>query len=59
MTNKKGKGNSKSNYKDKDEVQGSLHCATDGETVRCFGRNDVYWGREVNDKQDDRCVCGE
>ena len=25
----------------KDEIQGSLHCAADDETVRCFGRDDV------------------
>src|SRR6266851_4242938 len=34
----------KSNNNGKDEIQGSLHCATDGETVRCFGRDDVFWG---------------
>ena len=28
----------------KSEIQGSLHCATDGETVRCFGRDDVGFG---------------
>ena len=22
------------------EIRGSLHCAVDGETVRCFGRDD-------------------
>jgi hypothetical protein len=46
-----GKGNDKNNGKDngkgngknngKGEIQGSLHCATDGEAVRCFGRDDV------------------
>jgi hypothetical protein len=25
-----------------DEIQGSPHCATDGEAVRCFGRDDVF-----------------
>ena len=29
----------------KSEIQGSLHCATDDETVRCFGRDDVDLGR--------------
>ena len=28
----------------KDEIQGSLHCATDDKTVRCFGRDDVCFG---------------
>jgi hypothetical protein len=38
-----GKGNDKNNGKDngKGEIQGSLHCAADGEAVRCFGRDDV------------------
>jgi hypothetical protein len=27
--------------KAKAKMQGSLHCTTDGETVRCFGRDDV------------------
>jgi hypothetical protein len=31
----KGKG------KNNGEIQGSLHCATDGEAVRRFGRDDV------------------
>ena len=25
------------------EIQGSLHCAADGGTVRCFGRDDVFF----------------
>jgi hypothetical protein len=38
-----GKDNDKNNGKNngKGEIQGSLHCATDGEAVRCFGRDDV------------------
>jgi len=35
---RKGKG------KGKDEIQGSLHCALDGSTVQCFGRDDVCGG---------------
>jgi hypothetical protein len=26
------------------EIQGSLHCATDGEAACCFGRDDVVLG---------------
>src|SRR6266567_2720905 len=29
---------------DKDEIQGSLHCATDDKAVRCYGRDDVCFG---------------
>ena len=29
------------NGNSQDEMRGSLHCATDGETVRCFGRDDA------------------
>jgi hypothetical protein len=25
------------------KIQGSLHCAADGGTVRCFGRDDVFF----------------
>src|SRR5216683_1660745 len=32
------------NDKNKDEIQGSLHCATDDKTVRCSGRDDVCLG---------------
>src|SRR5258708_5791804 len=32
------------NTTEKDEIQGSLHCATDDRTVRCFGRDDVCFG---------------
>src|SRR5260370_12162512 len=29
------------------KIQGSLHCAADDGTVRCFGRDDVLWfGRD-------------
>jgi septal ring factor EnvC (AmiA/AmiB activator) len=28
--------------KSKGEIQGSLHCAMDGEAVHCFGRGDVW-----------------
>ena len=30
--------------KGKREMRGSLHCATDDETVRRFGRDDGFWG---------------
>jgi len=35
--------------KGKGEIQGSLRCATDDETVRRFGRDDVllWWGLEA------------
>jgi hypothetical protein len=36
----------------KDEIQESLHCATDDETVRCFGRDDgVLGGKENRQRQ--------
>jgi hypothetical protein len=38
------------NSKGKDEIQGSLHCATDDETVCRFGRDDVglrRWGGQA------------
>jgi hypothetical protein len=41
MTNK-GTGNRKGRGNGKGEIQGSLHCATDGDAVRCFGRDDVF-----------------
>jgi hypothetical protein len=37
------------NGKCKSEIQGSLHCASDGDAVRCFGRDDGVLG----------CVGGE
>src|SRR6266851_5622274 len=38
-------GKSKSKSKNNGEIQGSLHCALDGETVQRFGRDDVLlWG---------------
>ena len=44
MTRKKGRS--------KGEMRGSLHCPTDGETVRCFGRDDEFLvgGRTSNCK---------
>jgi hypothetical protein len=35
---------STSNSKCKGEMRGSLHCAMDGETVHCFGRDDDPFG---------------
>ena len=36
-----------SNSNSKDEMRGSLHCATDDETVCCFGRDDTgFWSGE-------------
>ena len=35
-------GKSNGNGNGKSEIQGSLHCAADDETVRCFGRDDVF-----------------
>ena len=45
MTGSKGT----SNNKDKSEIQGFLHCATDDETVRRFGRDDVFLRRYRDD----------
>ena len=39
-----GKNNGNSN----DAIRGSLHCATDDETVRCFGRDDALFLSVVN-----------
>jgi hypothetical protein len=36
--------NDKNNSQSNSEIQGSLHYATDDETVRCFGRDDVVFG---------------
>jgi hypothetical protein len=49
MTNKKGNSNNNYNVNSKynGEIQGSLHCAMDGETVHCFGRADVLWLSDV------------
>jgi hypothetical protein len=38
--NQKNNQKNNGNNKDNGEIQGSLHCAADGETVRCFGRDD-------------------
>src|ERR1700686_5161733 len=36
------------------KIQGSLHFAADGETVRCFGRDDVSFARDdVSFSRDD------
>ena len=45
--------NDKSESKDKGEMRGALHCATDDETVRCFGRDDKVWGA-IKNKQRQR-----
>jgi hypothetical protein len=37
-------GDDKRRNNGKGEIQGSLHCATDGGAVRRFGRDDVPWG---------------
>jgi hypothetical protein len=46
MTNK-GTGNRKGRGNGKGEIQGTLRCATDGDAVPCFGRDDVFsWWEE-------------
>jgi hypothetical protein len=42
MTARTSNGNCKDNGNG--EIQGSLHCATDDEAVRRFGRDDVVFG---------------
>jgi hypothetical protein len=39
-----GDDNKKSNGKNKSKMRGSLRCATDDETVCCFGRDDACLG---------------
>jgi hypothetical protein len=36
------------------EMRGSLHCATDGETVCCFGRDDASLGSWTQAKDKDK-----
>src|SRR6266487_159092 len=40
----------------KGEIQGSLHCATDDKTVRCFGRDDVRFGWVGENRQRQRQI---
>jgi hypothetical protein len=42
MTTQRGNGKNNRNGKNNGEIQGSLHCATDDETVRRCGRDDVF-----------------
>ena len=37
--------------KGKSEMRGSLHCATDDDTVRCSGRDDAVIGGEMTSKR--------
>jgi hypothetical protein len=48
-----GNGNSMCWSDCKSKMQGSLHCAADDETVRCFGReDDFFWGEGGTDNDD-------
>src|SRR6266849_4716005 len=49
----------RNNCKNKDEIQGSLHCATDDKTVRCSGRDDVYFGLGGREQATATAKCGD
>src|ERR1700733_7218871 len=48
------------NSRDENEMRGSLHCATDDETVRCFGRDDefVVAAKKKNGQRQSQPFCG-